>query len=140
MSLARAEYTDHPYRKYYPWSVPDSVEYRLLRLQLQQSRLQSPTSTETDSLIDNSSNAKIESSADQESNTSEADNDNWKLAFTAGLLSGGILLRLLRPVLERHLGVPIFDKAVIEGTSSTPLLTFLVGTLVGVGTKVISTV
>ena len=99
-----------------------------------------PTSTETDSLIDNSSNPKIDSSADEGSNTSEADNDNWKLAFTAGLLCAGILLRVLRPVLERHLGVPIFDKAVIEGTSSTPLLTFLVGSLVGIGTKVISSI
>lgn len=67
-------------------------------------------STETDGLIENPSNRKIDSSADERSNTSEADNDNWKLAFTAGLLCGGILLRVLRPVLERHLGVPIFDK------------------------------
>ena len=99
-----------------------------------------PASTETDSLIDNASNPKIHSSADEGSNTSEADNDNWKLAFTAGLLYGGILLRVLRPVLEHHLGVPIFDKAVVEGTFSTPPVTFLVGSLVGIGTKVISSV
>ena len=94
-----------------------------------------PTSSETDQLIDNSSTTNIDSSAEEERKTSEVEND-WKLAFTTGLLCGGILLRVLRPVLESRLGVPIFDKAVIEGTFNTPLVMFLVGSLVGIGTKV----
>src|SRR6266496_5269669 len=40
-----------------------------------------PTSTEIDSLIDNSSDPKIDSSADDGSNTSEADNDDWKFGI-----------------------------------------------------------
>ena len=61
----------------------------------------------------------------------------WQLAFTSGLLAAGLLLRVLRPVIESHLGVPIVDEAVIKGISSTLLISLLSGTLVGIGSKAI---
>lgn len=96
-----------------------------------------PTSSETDPLVGNSSNESNNASTTEGGNDSEIESNNWELAFTAGLLCGGFLLRIFRPILESRLGVPIFDEAVIQGTSSPPMITFLIGTLVGIGTKVI---
>jgi hypothetical protein len=61
----------------------------------------------------------------------------WRVSFVAGLLAGGTLLRLLRAPIESRLGSPIFEQAVVQGTSATPLASLLVGLLVGVGTNVI---
>ena len=62
---------------------------------------------------------------------------NWQIAFTLGMMFGGILLRTFRPYLERSLGIPLFDA--VGGDKNSiwfSLSTFLVGLLVGVGTKV----
>jgi hypothetical protein len=60
----------------------------------------------------------------------------WKLAFTAGLLAGGLVLRIARPYLERKLGIPLFDDAAVTALVSSPVAAFIGGAIVGVGTKV----
>ena len=93
-----------------------------------------PTSSETDNLIHNPANPNVMSSAEPNNTTWQL---AWQLAFTSGLLAAGLLLRVLRPVIESHLGVPIVDEAVIKGISSTLLISLLSGTLVGIGSKAI---
>ena len=69
----------------------------------------------------------------------DEDGDTWKPAFTAGLLLSGLLLRVLRPYIEKDLGVPIFDETFVNGQMFTsPFITLLVGFGVGIGTKVTS--
>jgi len=66
---------------------------------------------------------------------------NWQIAFTLGLLAAGVLLRTIRPYLERSLGVPIFDQTLDDESSKwLPLSTFVVGLLIGVGTRVRSSI
>jgi hypothetical protein len=67
---------------------------------------------------------------------SEGADSFWKLAFTAGLLSGGLLLSVFRHSLEKKLGIPIFEDAAAIALASSPAAAFLGGILVGVGTKV----
>lgn len=67
---------------------------------------------------------------------STADSGNWKPAFTAGLFAGGLLLRVLRPYLETKLGIPLFDDAAVNALSASPLVAFIGGAIVGLGTKV----
>jgi hypothetical protein len=62
---------------------------------------------------------------------------DWRLAFTAGLFAGGLLLRVLRPYLERKLGTPLFEDAAVKALSASPLVAFIGGALVGLGTKVL---
>jgi hypothetical protein len=94
--------------------------------------------SETEPLISSSVNPTNESSTTADgTNSPEPESNNWKLAFTAGLFCGGLLLRILRPILERRLGVPIFDEDIIQGISNSPLVILLAGTLVSIGTKVI---
>jgi hypothetical protein len=69
--------------------------------------------------------------------TKSPSDDNWKPAFIAGLLCGGILLRTFRAAIESGLGIPIFETSAIRGTSNPLFIEFLCGTLVGVGAKVI---
>jgi hypothetical protein len=93
---------------------------------------------ETEPLISSSVDPTNEPSTTADgTNSPEPESNNWKVAFTAGLFCGGLLLRTLRPILERRLGVPIFDEDIIQGISNSPLITLLAGTLVGIGTKVI---
>ena len=62
---------------------------------------------------------------------------NWQIAFTLGLLAAGVLLRAIRPYLERSLGAPIFDQSLgNESSKWLSLSTFVVGLLIGVGTRV----
>ena len=62
---------------------------------------------------------------------------NWQIAFTLGLLAAGALLRAIRPYLERSLGAPIFDQSLGNKSSKwLSLSTFVVGLLIGVGTRV----
>jgi hypothetical protein len=62
---------------------------------------------------------------------------NWQIAFTLGLLAAGVLLRAIRPYLERRLGAPIFDQSLgNESSKWLSLSTFVVGLLIGVGTRV----
>ena len=64
---------------------------------------------------------------------------DWQIACTLGLLATGALLRIIRPYLERNLGVPIFDTVLgDESSKSFQLSMFVVGLLIGVGTKVLS--
>jgi len=66
---------------------------------------------------------------------------NWQIAFTLGLLAAGVLLRTIRPYLERSLGAPIFDQSFSNESSKwQPLSTFVVGLLIGVGTRVRSSI
>jgi hypothetical protein len=60
--------------------------------------------------------------------------EDWRFAFIAGLVFGGMILRVFCFDIERRLGVPIFEDSFIAGKH--PLETFLVGGLVGAGTKV----
>jgi hypothetical protein len=63
--------------------------------------------------------------------------EDWKIASTLGLLATGALLRIIRPYLERNLGVPIFDPVLgDESSKSFQLSMFVVGLLIGVGSKV----
>jgi len=71
-----------------------------------------------------------------EEKLSEGADSYWKLAFTAGLLSGGLLLSVFRRSLERKLGIPLFEDAAAIALASSPAAAFLGGILVGVGTKV----
>jgi len=71
-----------------------------------------------------------------EEKLSEGADSYWKLAFTAGLLSGGLLLSVFRHSLERKLGIPIFEDAAAIALASSPVAAFIGGILVGVGTKV----
>ena len=67
----------------------------------------------------------------------DEDGDTWEPAFTAGLLLSGLLLRVLRPYIEKDLDVPIFDETFVNGQMFTsPFITLLVGLGVGIGTKV----
>ncbi|GAA6039219.1 hypothetical protein JCM8097_000475 [Rhodosporidiobolus ruineniae] len=60
--------------------------------------------------------------------------DGWKLAALAGLISGGTLLRFLRPVLENWVGASLFDPS--WGLSGAGMVRVaLAGVLVGAGTK-----
>ena len=51
----------------------------------------------------------------------------WELAFTAGLLGGGLMLRLFRSFLERRLGIPIFEEGFLSRRSGSPLTSFCQG-------------
>jgi len=71
----------------------------------------------------------------------EPEDGDWQMAFTMGLLAAGALLRTIRPYLERSLGVPIFDPVLGNESSRVfQLSLFVVGLLVGLGTKVRSNV
>jgi hypothetical protein len=72
-----------------------------------------------------------------EEETKSSSEINWKLAFLAGLLLSGGLLRSLRPILENRLGTPIFEDAALKAMSSHPLITLFLGVLIGAGTKVV---
>jgi hypothetical protein len=73
---------------------------------------------------------------DQEVQQDE-DGNTWKPAFTAELLLSGLLLRVLRPYIEKDLGVPIFDETFVNGQMFTsPFITLLVGLGIGIGTRV----
>jgi hypothetical protein len=62
---------------------------------------------------------------------------NWQIAFTLGLLAAGVLLRAIRPYLERRLGAPIFDQSLSNESSKwLSLSSGVVGLLIGVGTRV----
>jgi len=62
---------------------------------------------------------------------------NWQIAFTLGLLAAGVLLRAIRPYLERSLGALIFDQSLANESSKwSSLSIFVVGLLIGVGTRV----
>jgi hypothetical protein len=65
-------------------------------------------------------------------------NKLWTIAFTAGLLAGGALLRASRTFIEKDLGVRIFDYAFIGGRTSNSLIALFMGAMMGVGTKVFS--
>jgi len=67
---------------------------------------------------------------------STTDNGNWKIAFTAGLFAGGLLLRILRRYLETKLGIPLFEDVAVNALSASPLMAFIGGAIVGLGTKV----
>jgi hypothetical protein len=77
-----------------------------------------------------------QSAVDTSANDSSQGDQNWKIAFTAGLLGGGALLRVFRPQIEKQLGITLFDPVSVRLLSKYPLATFLAGMLIGVGTKV----
>jgi hypothetical protein len=77
-----------------------------------------------------------QSGGDTSANDNSKGEQNWKIAFTAGLLVGGALLRVFGPQIENKLGISIFDPVSVRFLSKYPLTTFLAGMLVGVGTKV----
>ncbi|GAA5892736.1 hypothetical protein JCM6882_000569 [Rhodosporidiobolus microsporus] len=60
--------------------------------------------------------------------------NGWKVAALAGLVSGGVILRFLRPVLEGWTGDSIFDVFASESGGGVGR-TLVAGLLVGVGTK-----
>ena len=62
---------------------------------------------------------------------STVDSGNWKLAFTAGLFAGGLLLSVLRPYLESKLGIPLFEDVPLNVLSASPLMAFIGGAIVG---------
>jgi hypothetical protein len=65
-----------------------------------------------------------------------ASDTNWKPAFLAGLLLGGVFLRSFRPMLESRLGVPIFEDGALKEMSNHPLVTLFLAGLIGAGTRV----
>ena len=93
--------------------------------------------SETDSLSDDSVALATRNSKIEKGENNEATGSRWKVSFVVGLLAGGTLLRLAQAPLEIRLGIPIFEKSVIQGVSVSPLASVLSGLLVGIGTKVI---
>jgi hypothetical protein len=62
----------------------------------------------------------------------------WRLGFLAGLFSGGLVLKAFRHQIEQRLGLALFDSTQPHETINHILVTFLIGGLVGLGTKVTS--
>ncbi|GAA5847291.1 hypothetical protein JCM9279_000224 [Rhodotorula babjevae] len=71
---------------------------------------------------------------DGEDKEPASSSSGWKVATTSGLVAGGVLLRLVRPQLERLVGAAIFDAPLSAAQAGT-LRVVLAGLLVGGGTK-----
>lgn len=65
----------------------------------------------------------------------DSDIEGWKFAFTAGLITGGFVLRTFRSSIEKGLSTQIFEDRLFGSMGQNPLKTFVVGALVGIGTK-----
>jgi hypothetical protein len=105
--------------------------------QIPRSESGSESSSLSNEVQQNVSRAEVRPAPDNGVNSKSEGIRWWKIAFTAGLLVGGGLLRAFGPGIEKNLGISLFDHSSIQLLSKSLLATFLAGALVGVGTKVL---
>lgn len=84
---------------------------------------------------------KTSEEAQADNNTSRSkstrpNDERWKIAFTAGLVAGGFVLKIFRRSIEERLGTALFENKPLNVLAANPLKSFIIGALVGVGTKV----
>ena len=86
--------------------------------EVSQERATKSGSSETDRSVNINTHPTSKATPKEDVGRTEEDDETWKTVFVLGLFCSGLLIKALRPLLERRLGIPILDDRVIEHTSN----------------------